>query len=92
MQVYTFDRSEFNWAEEYYDLIQKKMGLPEWFGKNADALWDMLTGFIATPCEIVLSGFNKQENAYNRHLITLINATFQDAAKQYPTKFKLTIK
>lgn len=48
MQVYTFDRSEFNWAEEYYDLIQKKMGLPEWFGKNA--------------------------------------------AKQYPTKFKITIK
>lgn len=92
MQKYEFNRNEFKWSEEYYDLIQKKMNLPEWFGRNADALWDMLTGYIETPCEIVLVGFNKTENKYNEHLIRSINNCFIDVEKQYPAKFKVTIK
>ena len=91
MKVYKFDRNEFKWAEEYYDLIQKKMNLPDWFGKNADALWDMLTGYIETPCEIILSGFDKKENDYNNHIINLINLCFLDAEKKYPDKIKVKI-
>jgi len=87
MKKYEFNRNEFNWAEEYYDLIQTKMELPDWFGKNADALWDMLTGYIETPCEIILIGFNKKENDFNKNIIELINTCFIDAGKQYPDKF-----
>ena len=72
MKKYEFNRNEFRWAEEYYDLIQKKFNLPNWFGKNADALWDMLTGYIETPCEIDLIGFNKNENDYNENIIKLL--------------------
>ena len=57
MKKYIFNRNEFTWAEEFYDIIKKKMELPDYFGCNADALWDMLTGYIDTPCEIVLVGF-----------------------------------
>ena len=35
MVKYEFNRNEFEWAEEFYDIIQKKMNLPDWFGKNA---------------------------------------------------------
>ena len=90
MKKYKFNRNEFKWAEEYYNIIQKKMDLPDWFGKNADALWDMLTGYIETPCEIILVGFNKKENDYNEHIINLINSCFRDAGVQYPEKFKIT--
>lgn len=89
MKKYKFNRNEFKWAEEYYDIIQKKFNLPNWFGKNADALWDMLTGFIETPCEIDLIGFNKSENDYNKSIIELINSCFTDAEKQFPDKFKI---
>lgn len=89
MKKYEFNRNEFKWAEEYYDIIQKKFNLPNWFGKNADALWDMLTGFIETPCEIDLIGFNKNENDYNRNIIDLINSCFKDAGKKFPDKFKI---
>ncbi|MBR1926084.1 MAG: barstar family protein [Clostridia bacterium] len=89
MKKYEFNRNEFKWGEEYYDVIQKKMNLPKFFGKNADALWDMLTGFVETPCEITLIGFNKNENEYNKMIIDKINLCFQDAAKKYPEKFKL---
>ena len=50
MKKYIFDRNEFNWSEEFYKLIKDKFNLPDLFGENSDALWDMLTGFIETPC------------------------------------------
>ena len=90
MKKYKFNRNEFKWAEEYYNIIQKKMDLPDWFGKNADALWDVLTGYIETPCEIILVGFNKKENDYNERIINLINSCFRDVGVQYPDKFKIT--
>lgn len=87
MKKYEFYRKEFDWAEQFYDIIQAKMGLPDWFGKNADSLWDMLTGFIETPCEIKFFGFSKKENEYNENQIDLILKCFSDAMKEYPDKF-----
>ena len=92
MKKYIFDRNEFKWAEEFYDLIQKEMELPDWFGKNADALWDMLTGYIDTPCEIVLQNFTGKENDYNEEIITKILNCFFDAEKQYPNDFKIIVQ
>lgn len=89
MKRYIFNREEFDWAEEFYLLIKKKMNLPEYFGCNVDALWDVLTGYIETPCEIVFIGFNKQENEYNKNLINRIISCFKDAEKEYPNKFKI---
>ena len=89
MRKYEFNRNEFKWAEEYYDIIQKKFNLPKWFGKNSDALWDMLTGFVETPCEIYLIGFNKNENDYNKNIINSINSCFKDAEQQFPDRFKI---
>ena len=42
------------------------IGVFKWFGKNADALCDVLTGLIETPCEIELIGFDKEETPYNK--------------------------
>lgn len=92
MEKYVFDRKNFKWGDEFYDLIQKEMKLPEWFGKNADALWDMLTGFINTPCEIVLKNFTGKENDYNDEIITKILNCFFDAEKKFPNEFKVTIQ
>ena len=84
MKKYIFNRNEFTWAEEFYDIIKKKMELPDYFGCNADALWDMLTGYIDTPCEIVLVGFGQEENVYNKNFLQRIISCFEDAAKEYP--------
>ena len=92
MKIYTFNRNDLKWAEDYYALIQKTMHLPEWFGKNADALLDMLTGYIETPCQIELIGFNKKENKYNEQVINKINSCFKDAEKEFPKLFKVIEK
>lgn len=92
MVKYEFNRNEFEWAEEFYDIIQKRMELPEWFGKNADALWDMLTGYIELPCEITLVGFNRQENEYNKTILSKILFVFKETEKDYPQYFKINFK
>lgn len=93
MIKYEFNRNEFEWAEEFYDIIQKKMNLPDWFGKNADALWEMLTGYIETPCEITLVGFNKEEiNKYNKLVIDKILFCLKKAQEEYPEEFKIIMK
>lgn len=92
MVKYEFNRNEFEWGEEFYDIIQKKMELPDWFGKNPPALWDMLTGYIETPCEITLIGFDREENEYNKKVLGYILERFQDAEKEYPQFFKIIMK
>ncbi len=89
MKKYEFNRNEFEWAEEFYEIIMKKMDLPDWFGKNADALWDMLTRYIEIPCEITLIGFNKNETDYNKLVIDKIINCFKNAEKHYPDDFKI---
>jgi len=29
-----------------HEEFSKKLGFPDWYGHNLDALWDMLTGYI----------------------------------------------
>lgn len=91
MKKIEFNRNEFKWAEEFYEIIKEKLELPDWFGCNADALWDMVTGYIDLPVEIVLVGFNKKENEYNKRNIDLIIKVFQDAQKELAGEFKLTL-
>lgn len=89
MEKYEFRRDEFEWAEEFYEIIQKRMDLPEWFGKNADALWDMLTGHIGLPCEITLIGFGEEKNKYNKYEIDLIKKVLNRAGQEFPNYFKI---
>lgn len=92
MIKYEFNRNEFDWAEEFYDIIQKKMDLPEWFGKNTASLWDLLTGYIDTPCEIIFVGFDRKENEFNKNILNTIITCFKDAEKEYPNDFKIIFK
>ena len=59
-----------------YDELARQLALPSHFGRNLDALWDVLTGEVAGPFEIVWEG-STQANAsldadYGK-LITLFN-------------------
>jgi ribonuclease inhibitor len=36
-----------------YDALAEALALPETFGRNLDALWDLLTGDVAGPVELV---------------------------------------
>jgi len=38
--------------DEFYDEIGKKLCLPDYFGRNLDALWDTLTTDVKGPVEL----------------------------------------
>lgn len=82
MKSYTVDFTGVKTYWQFYEALMKGLGLPEWFGKNADALWDMLTGYIEYPATICLYGVNKLP----QDLITvrdLVIETFQEASVYY---------
>lgn len=54
MPTFIIDFSYINRERDMWEIIRESLDLPDWFGKNLDALWDMLTGFIETPCKIIL--------------------------------------
>lgn len=92
MKTYEFDRNDFIFAEEFYNVFQQKLKLPSWFGKNADALWDVLTGYIEFPVKFRLINFNKKENQYNKMVIDKIMNCFLDAQNQFPSQIIVEIK
>lgn len=92
MIKYEVNRNKFELAEEFYDIIQKKMNLPDWFGKNPPALWDILTGFVETPWEFTFIGFNRVESEYNKKVLGYIIERFKDAEKEFPNEFKIVMK
>ena len=51
--LFTIDLSEVKNKEELHDVLQEALPLPEYYGRNLDALYDVLT-CIAEPVEIRL--------------------------------------
>ena len=39
--------------EEFYDEIARELHFPDYFGRNLDALWDVLTTDLEGPVELV---------------------------------------
>lgn len=69
-----------NW-DEVHERISKPLDFPEWYGKNLDALWDLLTGYIA-PCNIIIKGTKKVSSEYLEYVQRICNV-FIEAEDEY---------
>ena len=68
---------------DLHNEIKEKLELPEWYGNNLDALWDMLTGFIETPIKISAIFKPKYEYAEDlRESVLKIIETFKEASQE----------
>lgn len=54
MPTFIIDFKYISHERDMWEIIRESLDLPDWFGKNLDALWDMLTGYIETPCRLIL--------------------------------------
>lgn len=52
MRKITFDFDRIATLKDFYKTARRELHLPESFGDNLDALWDVLTGYIDLPVEI----------------------------------------
>ena len=68
--------------------IREKLDLPEWYGNNLSAVWDMLTGFIETPVSITVIFKPETKAAENlKENVLKIIETFKEAAEEEEIEF-----
>ncbi len=76
---------DFTGAKYFYDLhqiLKDSLELPDFYGRNVDALWDCLTGMIETPISVKLKGLHtlpkELENQKNLIIETFLDAQEDD--------------
>ena len=76
------------YSMDLHKEIREKLDLPEWYGNNLSALWDMLTGFIETPVSITVIFKPETKAAENlRENVLKIIETFKEAAEEEEIEF-----
>ncbi|MBZ9607630.1 barstar family protein [Clostridium estertheticum] len=57
MKTIVLDGKDFTNMEQLHLIFKSALNLPDYYGKNLDALWDCLTGEIELPLTVVWSNF-----------------------------------
>ena len=84
MNRIVIDFSDCLYPDSLHNEIKDKLDLPDWYGKNLDALWDSLTGMIETPVEIKIVFKPKAKAAQKmKPYVNQIIGVFKDAEKEY---------
>lgn len=70
---------------EIHKILKIKFGLPEYYGENADALWDLLDGLFYGMDEVTaqIYGFNTLEEKLKKYTAVLLEV-LDDVAKETP--------
>ncbi len=82
MKQYTVDFSKTKTWWEFHQALKKGLGLPEYYGKNADALWDCMTSDIENPAIIYIKGVKDLPKELDRE-IQLTLEVFKDTEEWY---------
>lgn len=68
-------------AASFYDDLVAQWNLPEWFGHNLDALWDVLGDLAGVPLLVIWSGLSEFADA-DPHLAQIVLELVRDASTQ----------
>lgn len=87
MKLININFSLCKYPIDLHNEIKEKLGFPEWYGNNLDALWDMLTGFIETPISItiIFKPETKAAEVLKENVLKIIK-TFKEAAQEEEIK------
>ncbi len=90
MRQFTIDFTGVKTVWYFYEAIIQGLSLPGWCGKNPDAIWDMLTGYVEYPATIYLKGVNKLPKELESEKTIMIKV-FQRVLDNFDDK-RFTIK
>ena len=76
MQTINIDFRRIGSINDFYKILGNQITLPEYFGNNLDALWDVLSTEMVTPLIIQFEHLSLQQLEKFEDLITL----FEDAS------------
>ena len=73
MKKIEIDFENITTKEEFYELFKSKIELPEYFGDNLDALWDVITAYLELPLKVRFLNFNDKKLDFFVSLKELFN-------------------
>lgn len=53
--------------DDFHEAIAYGLALPHWYGRNLDALWDMLTGMVGRPLKIIWTDAERSKERMSRY-------------------------
>ena len=84
IKVVTLDLSGFRYLGELHLYLKEKLGFPDFYGENLNALWDCLWGFMYVPAEITIIYHPKTKGAEElREEVEKIVGIFRRAEKEF---------
>ena len=88
MKQYRINFANVKTKHEFYDCVVEGLKLPAWCGRNPDAIWDMLTGYMEHEMTIYIENINiVAETLYND--VMIFRKILENAVKLYDGKFKV---
>lgn len=84
MKTYVLDGSRMASREAAHDEIARALEFPGYYGKNLDALWDMIAGMHA---EVILQNAPAMLNALGAYGCKLLETLFEAAGENGSFRF-----
>ncbi|MDA1640829.1 MULTISPECIES: barstar family protein [Bacillus cereus group] len=91
MEKIHLDGRMFTSKDVLHKTLKNKLDLPDYYGENANALWDCLTAWVTLPLTIEWEFFKESQNMLSEEA-DLILETFQDTQEEMTGKFYIIVK
>ncbi|MFY4257087.1 barstar family protein [Achromobacter xylosoxidans] len=89
------DGSRITSEEDLHDVISNGLALPNWYGRNLDALWDVLTGMVERPLKVIWLNSEQSKKTlprYEQILSLFREVELQDLQSNKIERFTLEIR
>ncbi len=87
MEIY-IDFLEIGDYEDFYTQLKEKLTLPEYFGDNLDALFDVITGELEMPLHIEFVNMSVEQLEIFEDLLTTLEDT-EDEVEDFTFSYYL---
>lgn len=77
MRHLVLDTSHCSTADELHDALKQQLALPDYYGRNLDALWDCITGEVALPLVIEWRGYVEARQAIGSYVEKVLEVLLQ---------------
>ncbi|ELX8377769.1 barstar family protein [Providencia vermicola] len=71
--VVIFNFQQISSIEDFYRQFELQFSLPDWFGKNLDALWDSVSAGIELPVTIVFTHLSDEQKSTFDDIIAMMH-------------------
>ena len=84
MKKIILDFTDCRYILRLYEILQEGFGFPDWFGKNLDALWDLLRDYAGCPPILVqIKGIETMPQELRGHMDEVLKV-FVEAHQEVP--------